>query len=533
MEKVRTNTWWKWAGLGCWLLALGCGKGEGPEVIARVGGRPITGEDFREAVRKVMGEERGVADMDSAARRELLDALIAARLLGLEGEKRGLGQDETVREGLAALERRLLREEIYRRDIWGQVEIREADLRRKFAEWGAGEQIQAAHILCRTQAAADEVLEALGKGTRFDSLARQRSRHAASAPRGGSMGFMRRNGLIPEIREAVWELPAGQVFPAPIQTSMGYHVVKVLGRRRQSLEEQRPALERRLESEKKAEKERIFWNQLRQEYGLQWNPEIAALMAQRKELPEEQVLFRWKGGRLSAADYVRRAGVAQPVFRDTIRIHRLAEGLAMMELIRLEALKRGYGRLESVRRSLARKREELMGKRLFELEVGGRQIPVQQLRDFYEGNLDKYRDHTRVSIREILVDARSRADSLHALIQNGAAMGELARRFTLRSTLKGREGIWEDVEPGDPRSAKIYRVALEGEGLLPPVKVPGGYSVIQVLEKKKGRLLGFAEVEKSVREDVAAVKMDAFIHSLRRRYEEEISIDEIDSAIMR
>lgn len=497
------------------------------ETVASIGMRQISVEDFTDGARKMYGEDTSVERLSPDEKRKVVDALIAVELLTLEGLERGLDQEADIREELGELERKLLVKEFYERDLWVGLVVTEEEIQDRYEAWGSGEQVHLAHILCRKDEEAEDVLAELARGRDFAELARERSRHAESAPAGGDMGYLRKGLVLPEVADAVWEMSPDRIYPRTIQTRMGYHIVKVMGRRRQSLEEQRFAMKRRLEREKKTEKERVFWNQLQQRYGLQWNPEIAVLMAQRKELPDEQVLFRWKGGEFNAADYVRRANVPQPVFRDTARIHRLAEGLVMKELIYLEALKRGYGKLESVRRSIAEKRGKLMGKRLFELEFAGRGIADQQLRDFYEENREKYRGHTRITIREILVDDRPLADSLHALIQDGVAMDELARRFTRRSTLGDGDGIWEEVDPQDPRSAKIYRAALEGEGLLLPLKVMGGFSVIHVLEKRRGRLLELIEVEKSVREDVATVKMDAFIDRLRRRYENEISINEM------
>ena len=512
---------------GLVLSVWGCGTEVSEEVVASVGMRKISVDDFTAGARKMYGKDNSVERLSSDEKRKVLDALIAAELLALEGLERGLDQEPAIREELDALERKLLVKEFNERDLWVGLEITEEEVQTRYEAWGFGEQVHLAHILCRGKEKAEEILAELARGGDFAELARQRSRHAESAQVGGDMGYLRKGSVLPEVSAVVWEMPEGRIYPRPIRTRMGHHIVKVMGRRRQSLDEQRFALERRLEREKKTEKERIFWIQLQQRYDLQWEPEIAALMAQRKELPDEQVLFRWKGGQLNAADYVRRANVPQPVFRDTARIRRLAEGLVMKELIYLEALQQGYDKLESVRWSIDKKRGELMASRLFELEFAGGDIPARQLRDFYERNRERYRDYTRITIREILVDDRPLADSLHALIQNGADMSELVRRYTRRSALRDGDGIWEDVEPRDPRSAKIYRAALEGEGLLQPVKVMGGFSVIHVLEKRQGRLLELAEVEKSLREDVATAEMDAFIDRLRRLYDNEIKINEM------
>lgn len=515
---------WKWLGVSLVIPILGCST-EAPEgMIAAVGDRFISEEDLAHGVRKMYGEERSVESLGAADRGRVLDALIAAELLNLEGLRRGLDGDPEIREELDELERTLLVEEFYEREIGTEFEVGEEELRDRFEAMGSGEQIRLAHILCQREEEAEEILGKLAKGGDFAELARAHSRHTESAPGGGDMGYLGKGLVPPEVLPVVWEMPVGEIVPRPIHTRIGYHVVKVLDRRRQSLEEQRAGLELGLGNEKKRERERAVLSQIKQKYQLQWNPSIAELMAQRRELPEEQVLFHWRGGAFRAADYVRYAQVPQPIFRDTARIHRLAENLVMRELIRLEAVEAGYGKLDKVRRRVAEKQRELVVGKLSEAELSAAVENPQQLRAFYEENQEKYRGHPRVTIREIFVEDRSLADSLHGLIERGAAMGELARRFTRRSSLRDGNGLWEDVEPGDPRSAEIFRRALEGEGLLAPFKVPGGFSVVEVIDKKPGRILGFPEVENAVRGDVATVKMDAFIGRLRQRYAGEIRI---------
>lgn len=360
--------------------------------MATVGGRPINAADLAEGARKIYGASVDAEHLDGEKRKKVLDGLIAAELLGLEGESRGLDQAPEIRRELEALERKLLAEEYFARQVWAGIEVTEEEIRARYEEWGAGDQRHLAHILCASEEEAEEVLAELARGGDFAELARTRSRHAESMPYGGDMGFLRRGMVLPEIAAAIWSAEVGQVCAQPIHTRLGYHVVKVLGRRGQSLEEQRADLKQRLETEKKLARQQTCWGQLQERYRLRWNPEVAAEMARREELPADQSLFSWQGGQLKAADYLRRAQVPQPVFSDSAQIHRLAERLAMEDLASLEARTLGYGELESIRRQLGSKRKELLGERLFELATAEGEDAAQQLRTFYEQHRDRYRD---------------------------------------------------------------------------------------------------------------------------------------------
>ena len=140
-------------------------------------------------------------------------------------------------------------------------------------------------------------------------------------------------------------------------------------------------------------------------------------------------------------------------------------------------------------------------------------------------NRDKYIGDTRITIREILVDGEALADSLYDWISAGQDMSDLAHRYSVRTDLQKTGGLWEEVARSDPRSGKIYRIALDSEGLQRPLKVPGGYSVFEVLEKRRGHQLSLEEVEEAVRGDMAALAMDSFIGDMRKRYAQRIRID--------
>ncbi|MFP6638617.1 MAG: hypothetical protein VCC04_00125, partial [Myxococcota bacterium] len=208
---------------------------------------------------------------------------------------------------------------------------------------------------------------------------------------------------------------------------------------------------------------------------------------------------------------------------DTAHTRSIAEELALDVLIAIEARKRGYDQIEEIRNKLEKNRLQLLSEVLYEQEVGD--PPPSEVAEFYRANRDKYIGDTRITIREILVDEEALADSLYDWISAGQDMSDLAHRYSVRTDLQKTGGLWEEVARSDPRSGKIYRIALDSEGLQGPLKVPGGYSVFEVLEKRRGHQLSLEEVEEAVRGDMAELAMDSFIGDLRKRYAQRIRID--------
>ncbi|NKB72374.1 MAG: hypothetical protein GKR89_35305 [Candidatus Latescibacteria bacterium] len=508
--------------LCCLFLGLwACAPPAVTKPVATVGGRSIQEANLIRAAQSMYGAQGPLSPAQEDA---VLNALVATQLLVLEGLAQGLDRADGVKEPLEKLEGSLLREQFYQRSVWAGLVISEEAIGALYKEWGQGQQLRLAHILCPEKEEIQQVLTALEKGEAFALLARQHSRHLDSSPGGGDMGYLPRHGILPEVAAVVWEAPVGYRHPEPILTRLGYHVVEVRERRQLTMEQQRVALVRHLEREGKVAREKAALAGLEEKYQLRRQPRIAGLMAQRRELPPVQILYHWQGGQLSAADYVRRAPAAQPVFSDSNRIDKMAHGLVVEDLIKLEARALGYDQLEEVRQPLQRKLEELLGRALFE-QVAAQNAPSdEEMQQFYQAHRDQYRQSPGLTIREILVAERALADSLYALVQAGAAMDELARRFTRRNDMRDSGGLWRNVPPGDPRSAKLYRLAMAREGLLEPIEVPGGYAVVKVVDKAPGQPLEFAEAAESIGRDLAILAMDAFIDQLRQRYADQIEI---------
>ncbi|MBX9630103.1 MAG: peptidyl-prolyl cis-trans isomerase [Burkholderiales bacterium] len=74
--------------------------------------------------------------------------------------------------------------------------------------------------------ASDMAARAKVKSVDFAALAKAGSEHAESAAKGGDMGWVAEQNLIPELRDAVASLKKGDVV-GPIKTSAGWHVVRL------------------------------------------------------------------------------------------------------------------------------------------------------------------------------------------------------------------------------------------------------------------------------------------------------------------
>ena len=76
------------------------------------------------------------------------------------------------------------------------------------------------------QQKAEEIISKIKKGTNdFSNLAVSQSQHEQSKSRGGYMGVMEVDGLLPEIKEHILKSKVGEVSD-PIETDSGLHIIK-------------------------------------------------------------------------------------------------------------------------------------------------------------------------------------------------------------------------------------------------------------------------------------------------------------------
>lgn len=403
--------------LACWLLSLvtGCEKGE-RLVIAEVDGRSITLEDYRRSVADANnGRENGIAEggdslrtMGAAERRSLLDSIIVREVVISEALRRKLDESEAVTVGLGQFEAALLREALCAHEVDSRVGASEAELKTYFTEQGYDREIRISQIVRATRSGADSVLRILRAGANFAVIARDLSVHRASGRRGGDLGFVRERAVIPEL-QPILSVPTGSVCPRALQSSMGYHVVKVTDRRRQDFDSQRDRVTGIVMNLKRKKLTNTYLQSLEQSWRLSPNGVGLRMLYARSSsalqgLPSlgtaeaNPSLFTWKEGALRSGEYLGQLRSlepsSRPVAADTAAIYRFARDMAIDRIVVAEAKSRGYDRDPDVRRRVAVRREELLADELFRSEGknSDRKAVVSGLMAKYASRIVVYED---------------------------------------------------------------------------------------------------------------------------------------------
>ena len=104
-----------------------------------------------------------------------------------------------------------------------------ARMREKHGQVSPVEQVHAAHILVSDKTEAQKLLQRIRRREDFQQLAKLYSQDETTSQQGGDLGWFPRGVMVPSFEKAAFALKPGSVSEV-VQTSFGYHLIKVLGK---------------------------------------------------------------------------------------------------------------------------------------------------------------------------------------------------------------------------------------------------------------------------------------------------------------
>jgi peptidyl-prolyl cis-trans isomerase C len=106
----------------------------------------------------------------------------------------------------------------------------QAEYQKDYAGKPGPEQVEARHILVKTKAEAEAIINQLNHGANFATLAEKDSIDPG-AKNGGELGWFTKDEMVPSFADAAFALQPGQYTKTPVQSQFGWHVILVQGRR--------------------------------------------------------------------------------------------------------------------------------------------------------------------------------------------------------------------------------------------------------------------------------------------------------------
>ena len=234
---------------------------EDQQVVAEVSGEKITAVDFdrllTEDIEAAIKMQPGLSPADEDTMRRQaheqfadprvragqLQSIVARRVLAQEARQQGVDQSEEFKKRLTSVADRELATTLLLQEIQKRATVTDADVQR-FYQAEKERYVQPAstaiaHILCRSEEDARQMIARIKSGASFEELAKAESLDSATKPNGGAVAEpvpadgdkVPMFGANRELHDKIRSAEAGHVLDDPVKGDGGWHVLKVTSHR--------------------------------------------------------------------------------------------------------------------------------------------------------------------------------------------------------------------------------------------------------------------------------------------------------------
>lgn len=205
------------------------------KVLATVEGREVLKQDF-DLLLGGLDPQRAEYFNTEEGKKQLLEELISQELFYLDAVKSGLDKNESYIQQAKKMQESLLTQFAIH-NLLRNITITEEELLDFYNEnkhmFPEPETIKTSHILVDNEAKADEIVKEINNGLSFEEAARKYSSCPSSSD-GGDLGYFAKGKMVPEFEDIAFDMELDEVS-APIKTQFGYHIIKLTGKKEQSI----------------------------------------------------------------------------------------------------------------------------------------------------------------------------------------------------------------------------------------------------------------------------------------------------------
>lgn len=527
-------------------VLMGCTVEIGERVVAQIGDEEITVDQLRKFIDD-LPEYAKVDPIKAEEAKNHLNTMINIELLTMEAKATDLDESPEFRARLEGVRRKKLVSIFQDRALEVEEEVEESKVREYAEQMGLTRAIRLADIMVPSRENALAVLRELKNGVPFGQVAKKWSINKETSAQGGDLGrYTTRENMVTPLQDKLFSLALGEISE-PIKIGGRYSIFTVIADSTIELSPQRRlAIEMGLKKEEKQRAQSILVAELKEKYHLELDREGLALIVEKVrggtsfalETERNIVLYRYDGGEITA-QYLAEAGHALKgnalaQLSDSSQVIAFAERHVVPNAMLVEAaLRAGIDEEAETIEWLKDQAKQFLLRALRARVLRAKvTIAENELRQFYEAHAERYLQPEQIEVQEVLVGTEAEALRLMEQIQKGAPLGDLAKKYSIRSLEdRDEEGRFHFHLFEKNFFGGFVELAEKAEiGVLTgPAKVNEGYSIFKVLSRERKRET-FAEAEWRVRSQLKREKnrkaFNQFTEEVRNKYAAKVVIRE-------
>jgi peptidyl-prolyl cis-trans isomerase C len=199
-------------------------------LLATVNGQPIRLSDVQAASANLPAQMQQLPPQQLLPL--LVNQLIDRKALLVAAKAEDLQKDPAVAAAMQSAADEKLENAYVQQQVAPQVSEAavEAVYKADYAGKPGPTEVEARHILVKTQAQAEQIITQLNHGANFAKLAEKYSIDPGAA-NGGELGWFTQDQMVPAFANAAFALKVGQYTKTPVQSQFGWHIILCEGRR--------------------------------------------------------------------------------------------------------------------------------------------------------------------------------------------------------------------------------------------------------------------------------------------------------------
>lgn len=199
-------------------------------VVAKVGKLEITESELDLAIANLDPQLAQLPDEQKKI--AALSGAIDVKLLAGNADGEGLKDDAEFKKRMQFIADRELHNIYFKKHVVDAVTEDEVKARydKEIAALPKQVEVNARHILVKTEEEAKAIIAELDAGKDFIELAKAKSTDPNKSE-GGDLGYFTKGRMVPEFEEVAFAMEKGTYSKTPVKTQFGFHVIKVEDKR--------------------------------------------------------------------------------------------------------------------------------------------------------------------------------------------------------------------------------------------------------------------------------------------------------------
>ncbi len=529
----------------------GCGRMRS-DIVAQVGDWKMTVTEFKDEAMKKLRTPQKAAEASTEDLAKILDDVVIRQLKIVDAYNKGFDTAPDIQKAYQEELDKGAVMQLYINEIRDKL-ITDAMVREYYDH---DEELNAAHILIKTGEGINEeeakkkidkvYREVTAPDADFKAISDKYNEDESVKKDGGDLGWFGWGRMVDPFQEVVFSMKPGEISQ-PVKTEFGWHVIKLLGRRkienRPSFEEDKENLRNQLarqhgeEVEKAAEE---FINKEKEFYGVEYfedniasltpilesnkgNQDLFALLnEEQQKLP----LAHIRDGNITVtasdfSDKLKRVGRSGMEIKWGDIGKKLIDEVVVMGNILPKAAKRlgYYNNKEVVDKAVAARDRKVLYAAQTEIINKKAEPTEEQIKQYYDSHPDEFMTEPQYTIHEVLVSDKKLAEQLVERARKGEDMQKLAVKYSERENAKRTKGVLGPFKK--TQHGVIGKEAARAEigDVVGPITHGDKWSVFKLVAREEPQLENYNKVkrkaETSMRRELSKKLEDEWVVNLK------------------